>query len=74
MSVMITRRGTIATEQALTPTITEVSVTSSGITFTITNNDAQNAIIIYEIDDSTPDEFSIEVNAGQTTSNIVRTG
>lgn len=74
MSVMITRRGTIATEQALAPTITQLAVTSSSITFEITNNDAQNAVILYEIDDDTPDEFALELGAGLTATNIQRTG
>lgn len=74
MSVMITRRGTIATEQALAPTITELAVTSSSIIFNIKNNDAQDAVILYEIDDESPDEFALELGAGFTSNTLEKTG
>jgi hypothetical protein len=58
------------TAQALAPTITEVSNTDSEIVFTITNNDASTAVIVWEVDDATPDENSIELAAAATSSNI----
>jgi hypothetical protein len=66
----IVRKGGAVTEQALAPTITEVSTTTDSITFTITNNDASTAVILYEVGDSTPDENSIELAADATSSNI----
>jgi hypothetical protein len=70
----IVRKGGAVTEQALAPTITEVSITGTSITFTITNNDASTAVILYEVDDATPDENSIELAAAATSSNITVTG
>jgi hypothetical protein len=70
----IVRKGGAVTEQALAPTITEVSVTDTSITFTITNNDASTAVILYEVGDVTPDENSIELAAAATSSNITITG
>jgi hypothetical protein len=61
-------------EQALAPTITEVSTTETSITFTITNNDASTAVILYEVGDSTPDENSIELATGVTSDSIEITG
>jgi hypothetical protein len=66
----IVRRGGAVTEQALAPTITEVSTTDSEIVFTITNNDASTAVILWEVDDSSPDANSIELAAAATSSNI----
>jgi hypothetical protein len=62
------------TAQALAPTITEVSTTTDEIVFTITNNDASTAVILWEIGDSTPDENSIELAGAATSSNITVTG
>jgi len=56
------------------PTITYVSKTDSTITFTVTNNDSQTAIIYYEHSDSTPDASSVTVAAGATSSNLTITG
>jgi hypothetical protein len=70
----IVRRGGVGSEQALAPTITEISKTESEIVFTITNNDASTAVILYEVDDATPDANSIELAAAATTSNITVTG
>jgi hypothetical protein len=70
----IVRRGGKGSEQALAPTITEVSTTQTSITFTITNNDAETAVILWEIGDSTPDANSIELAAAATSSNITVTG
>jgi len=71
---LIVRKGGVVTEQALAPTITEVSTTDSSITFTITNNDASTAVILYEVGDATPDANSIELAAAATSSNITITG
>jgi hypothetical protein len=70
----IIRRGGKGSEQALAPTITEVSTTQTSITFTITNNDASTAVILYEIGDATPDENSIELATGVTSDSIEITG
>jgi len=70
----ITRKGGVVTEQALAPTITEVSVDLTEIVFTITNNDASTAVIVWEVDDATPDENSIELAGDATSSNITVTG
>jgi hypothetical protein len=47
----IVRKGGVVTEQAATPTITEVSKTDTTITFTVTNNDAATATVYYDFDD-----------------------
>jgi hypothetical protein len=47
----IVRKGGAVTEQALAPTITEVSKTDTTITFTVTNNDAETATVYYDFDD-----------------------
>jgi hypothetical protein len=70
----IVRRGGKATEQALAPTITEVSVTDSSITFTIKNNDTETATIVYRIDDLTAEGESISLAGGATSSNITESG
>jgi hypothetical protein len=66
----IVRKGGAVTEQALAPTITEVSTTTDEIVFTITNNDASTAVILWEVDDSSPDANSLELATGVTSSNI----
>jgi hypothetical protein len=66
----IVRKGGAVTEQALAPTITEVSKTETEIVFTITNNDASTAVILWEVDDSSPDANSLELATGVTSSNI----
>jgi hypothetical protein len=70
----IVRRGGKATEQALAPTITEVSVTETSITFTIKNNDAETATIVYRIDDLTAEGESISLAGGATSAAIEITG
>jgi hypothetical protein len=70
----IVRRGGKVTEQALAPTITEVSVTDSSITFTIKNEDTETATIVYRIDDSTAEGESISLAGGATSSNITASG
>ena len=70
----IVRKGGVTTEQALAPTITEVSTTDSSITFTITNNDASTAVILYEVGDTTPDANSIELAAAATSGSLTISG
>jgi hypothetical protein len=70
----IVRRGGGVTEQALAPTITEVSVTDSSITFTIKNEDTETATIVYRIDDLTAEGESISLAGGATSSNITESG
>jgi hypothetical protein len=70
----IVRRGGKGSEQALAPTITEVSKTETQIVFTIKNNDTSSAVILWEIGDTTPDANSLELAADTTSSNITVTG
>jgi hypothetical protein len=72
----IVRRGGKAEviEKAETPTINFVSSTTTSITFTIKNNDAQTAVILWERDDTTPDANSLELTAGATSSNLTISG
>ena len=70
----ITRRGGVSSEQALAPTITFVSKTDTQIVFTIKNNDTSTAVILWELDDATPDANSLELAADTTSSNITVTG
>jgi hypothetical protein len=70
----IVRRGGKVSEQALAPTITEVSVTTDSITFTITNEDTETAIIRYRIDDIDDEGEIIELAGGATSSNITESG
>jgi hypothetical protein len=60
----------IGVEKTSNPTINFISKTSSSLVFTITNNDNSDAIIYYELDDTTPDSNQIILNANQTSSNI----
>jgi len=55
-------------------TITEVSVGFFDYTFTITNNDSESALILWEIGDLTPDENTVELASGATSSEIVISG
>jgi hypothetical protein len=70
----IVRKGGAVTEQALAPTITEVSVTTDSITFTIKNEDTQTAIIRYRIDDINEEGEIIELAGGATSAEIEITG
>jgi hypothetical protein len=64
----------ISSETTATPTITYVSKTEASITFTVTNNDAEPAIILYEKDDVTPDFNGVEVLGGATSGELSITG
>jgi hypothetical protein len=64
----------ISSETTTTPTITYVSKTEASITFTVTNNDADPAIILYEKDDVTPDFNGVEVLGGATSGELSITG
>lgn len=59
---------------SVAPTLTFVSKTFEEIIFTITNNDENTAVIVWETEDNTPDENSIELEAGATSSNITLSG
>jgi hypothetical protein len=65
----IVRRGGKVSEKAETPTINFVSSTTTSITFTIKNNDAEDATIVYRVDSLTADGESISVAAGVTSGN-----
>jgi hypothetical protein len=73
---LIVRRGVKAEviEKAETPTINFVSSTTTSITFTIKNNDAQSAVILWEQNDTTPDANSLELAAGVTSSDLTISG
>jgi hypothetical protein len=70
----IVRRGGKVSEQALAPTITKVSETNTSITFTLKNNDAETATLVYRVSSLTGDGESISVAADTTTSNITVSG
>jgi hypothetical protein len=70
----IVRRGGKVSEQALAPTITKVSETDTSITFTLKNNDAETATLVYRVSSLTGDGESISVAADTTTSNITVSG
>jgi hypothetical protein len=68
----IVRKGGVVSETTAAPTITEVSVTTNSITFTVTNNDIDEAIVYYDLDpvvDFSVD--SVKLNDGDTSSNII---
>jgi len=67
----ITRRGGVAAvEQVAAPTITQVSLAETSITFTIKNNDTSAATIVYRISSSTADGESFTLAADTTSANI----
>ena len=66
----ITRRGGVSSEQALAPTINQISLNATSITFTITNNDTETATIAYRISSSTADGETLSLAGGATSSNI----
>ena len=63
----ITRRGGVTSEETAAPTITIVSETGTGVTFTLTNNDDNTALITYEIDGN---RDVVSLAAAATSSNI----
>jgi hypothetical protein len=66
----ITRRGGAVSEQVAAPTITQVSLDETNITFTIKNNDTSSATIVYRISSSTADGESFTLAADTTSANI----
>ena len=60
--------------QVVAPTITYVSKGDTSLTFTITNNDSEQAVIYYEHTDSTPDASSVTLAAGATSTNLTISG
>ena len=63
----IVRKGGVTSETTAAPTITIISETETGVTFTLTNNDDNTAFITYEIDTTLE---TIELAAAATSSNI----
>ena len=63
----ITRRGGVTSEETAAPTITIVSEDPTGVTFTLTNNDDNTALITHEVDDNIG---GVELAAAATSSNI----
>jgi len=70
---IISRRGG-ASRQTLAPTITKVSDTLTSITFTLTNNDASTATLVYRFSSILGNGQSISVAGDTTTSNITISG
>jgi hypothetical protein len=63
----IVRKGGVVSETTATPTITIVTEAPDGVTFTLTNNDDNTAIVTYEIDDEIG---GVELAAAATSDNI----
>jgi len=70
----IVRKGGAVTEQALAPTITEISTDLGEINFTITNNDTETAVIVYETNDPLPDKQGIQLAGGATSDTLTISG
>jgi hypothetical protein len=67
----------VTSDRADSPTITSVEEGDGQVTFTITNNDEETAVITYEVSiagDDTPDDFAIELASGATSSNLTVDG
>jgi hypothetical protein len=67
----------VTSDRADSPTITSVEEGDEQVTFTITNNDEETAVITYEVSiagDDTPDEFVLELASGATSSNLTVDG
>jgi hypothetical protein len=67
---IVRRGGTGGGLQALAPTITTIEVGLTNVTFTITNNDPQKAIIRYRINDVDDLGISIELEGNATSTNL----
>jgi hypothetical protein len=63
----IVRKGGVVSETTAAPTITIISEDPTGVTFTLTNNDDNTAVIVYDID--TTQDF-VELAAAATSTNI----
>jgi hypothetical protein len=63
----IVRRGGVVSDTTAAPTITIVTETNTDVTFTLTNNDDNTAIVTYEIDDEIG---GVELAAAATSGNI----
>jgi hypothetical protein len=63
----IVRRGGVVSDTTAAPTITIVTETPDDVTFTLTNNDDNTAIVTYEIDDEIG---GVELAAAATSDNI----
>jgi hypothetical protein len=73
-SIITRKKGGVDIPQTELPVITFVSRTDTSLTFTIRNEDDEQAIVYYELGDDTPDSASITLNGNTTTSNIVLSG
>jgi hypothetical protein len=69
----ITRKGSSGPQTEL-PVITFISLNDTSLTFTIRNEDDNQAFVYYELDDDTPDANNITLNGNTTSSNIVLSG
>ena len=63
----IVRKGGVVSDTTAAPTITIVTEAPDGVTFTLTNNDDNTAIVTYEIDDEIG---GVELAAAATSGNI----
>jgi hypothetical protein len=73
-SIITRKKGGVTIPQTELPVITFISRTDTSLTFTIRNEDDEQAIVYYELGDDTPDSESIILNGNTTTSNIVFSG
>jgi hypothetical protein len=73
-SIITRKKGGVSIPQTELPVITFVSRNDTSLTFTIRNEDDEQAIVYYELGDDTPDSTSIVLNGNTTTSNIVFSG
>ena len=57
-------------QQTIKPKINFIALTNTSVSFSIKNQDAKQALIVWEMDDATPDENSIELAGGATSNQI----
>jgi hypothetical protein len=73
-SIITRKKGGVSIPQTELPVITFISLNDTSLTFTIRNEDDEQAIVYYELGDDTPDSASITLNGNTTSSNIVFSG
>jgi hypothetical protein len=71
---IVRRGGTGGGLQALAPTINIISEGFSDVTFTVTNNDPENAVIRYRLDNVEDLGEIVEVNGNSTSDNLIIDG
>jgi hypothetical protein len=71
---IVRRGGTGAGLQALAPTITIIDAGFGDVTFTITNNDPEKAVIRYRIDDINDLGEIIELEGNATSTSLIFDG